>query len=244
MTNPNYLLSDVAWSSKNISSAISVYQYTVTGSSIWALVEVYLDGVTGSADYTMYMKRQLQGAGTSYIIVPKTTYTAEDGEHNFGFETKLVEFHAGDVIDFMALGQSADMSISGKIRLTAMNFSILQQSDILSDATPFAGANIDTPISSRSDFDESADQVIVATNNDKTGYALSAAGVDGIMDEVYEGTRTFRQWLRLAASVLFNKSTGGGTTTGTFRDDADSKARITATLDASGNRTAVILDDT
>lgn len=35
----------------------------------------------------------------------------------------------------------------------------LAQSDILSDATPFAGANIDAAISSRSDFDETTDPV-------------------------------------------------------------------------------------
>ncbi len=33
-----------------------------------------------------------------------------------------------------------------------------------------------------------------------------------------------------------------GTTTITFRDLADSNARITATVDANGNRTAVTLD--
>jgi len=136
-----------------------------------------------------------------------------------------------------------DALVSFYTTITGSYVSELTQADILSDATPFAGANIDTIISSRSDFDNTSDQVIVTTNNDKTGYALSAAGVDGIMDEVYEGTRTFRQWLRLAASVLFGKSAGGGTVTGTFRDGADSKARVTATLDANGNRTNVTLDD-
>ena len=33
--------------------------------------------------------------------------------------------------------------------------------------------NLDTTVSSRSDFDETTDQVIVATNNDKTGYELA-----------------------------------------------------------------------
>lgn len=86
--------------------------------------------------------------------------------------------------------------------------------------------------------------VTVSTNNDKSGYALSAAGVDAILDEVYEGTTTFRQFLRLAASALFGKAAGLATTTATFRDEADTKDRITATVDADGNRSAVTLDKT
>jgi hypothetical protein len=79
---------------------------------------------------------------------------------------------------------------------------------------------------------------------DKTGYELSAAGVDAILDEVIEGATTFRQMLRLILSVLAGKSSGGGTVTLTFRDLADSKNRITATVDANGNRTTMVLDGT
>lgn len=65
---------------------------------------------------------------------------------------------------------------------------------------------------------------------------------DAILDKVIEGTITFRQALRIFLSVLAGKSTGGGTVNLTFRDNADSKARITATVDANGNRTAMTLD--
>ena len=86
--------------------------------------------------------------------------------------------------------------------------------------------------------------VTVGTNNDKTGYRLSATGVDDILDEVYEGTTTFRQFLRVAASALFGKLSGAATTTVNIRDEADTKNRIAATVDASGNRSAVTLDKT
>jgi hypothetical protein len=79
---------------------------------------------------------------------------------------------------------------------------------------------------------------------DKIGYELSVAGVDAILDEVVEGATTFRQMLRLILSVLAGKSSGGGTVTLTFRDLADSKNRITATVDANGNRTTMVLDGT
>lgn len=74
--------------------------------------------------------------------------------------------------------------------------------------------------------------------------ALAADAVDEILDEVVEGTVTVRQALRLFLSVLAGKSTGGGTVTLAFRDNADTKARVTATVDENGNRTAVALDPT
>jgi hypothetical protein len=65
---------------------------------------------------------------------------------------------------------------------------------------------------------------------------------DGVLDEVVENSKTMRQLLRLMLAALVEKSAGGGTSTITFRDDADLKNRISATVDASGNRTAVVLD--
>jgi hypothetical protein len=84
--------------------------------------------------------------------------------------------------------------------------------------------------------------VTVGTNNDKTGYRLSATGVDDVLDEVVEGSTTFRQMLRAFMAALAGKAAGLDTTTVTFRDAADSKDRITATVDEFGNRTVVTLD--
>jgi len=77
---------------------------------------------------------------------------------------------------------------------------------------------------------------------DKTGYRLSATGVDDILDEAVEGTRTMRQMLRGFASALLSKLSGAATSTVTIRDIDDTKNRVTATVDASGNRSAVTLD--
>jgi hypothetical protein len=67
---------------------------------------------------------------------------------------------------------------------------------------------------------------------------LSSTGVDDILDEVVEGTWTFRGMLRLFASVLVGKASGLGTTTAVYRDIDDTKNRVSATVDADGNRTA------
>ncbi len=91
-------------------------------------------------------------------------------------------------------------------------------------------------------LDDTGTSGVVVASASKTGYELSAAGVDGVLDEVYEGTTTLRQFLRLAASALWGKLSGAATTTVAVRDEADTKDRITATVDADGNRSAVTLD--
>jgi hypothetical protein len=84
--------------------------------------------------------------------------------------------------------------------------------------------------------------VTVSANNDKTGYRLSAAGVDDVLDEVAEGTTTLRQLLRGFAAVMLGKASGLATTTAVYRDIGDTKDRITATVDADGNRSSVTRD--
>lgn len=79
------------------------------------------------------------------------------------------------------------------------------------------------------------------------GVVLKAAGlaadaVDEILDEEVDndGTAiTLRGAMKLILAVLAGKSSGGGTATVVFRDINDAKNRISATVDADGNRTAV-----
>lgn len=74
--------------------------------------------------------------------------------------------------------------------------------------------------------------------------ALNDISVADILAGVIEGSITLKGALRLALSALTGKASGGGTTTISFRDTDDTKARITATVDSSGNRTAVTRDIT
>jgi hypothetical protein len=53
---------------------------------------------------------------------------------------------------------------------------------------------------------------------------------------------TLRQAARIMLSVLAGKASGLATATAVYRDMADSKNRISATVDSSGNRTAVTRD--
>lgn len=70
----------------------------------------------------------------------------------------------------------------------------------------------------------------------------TVAIADAVHDEAVEGTITLRQALRLILSFAAGESSGGGTTRIKYRDQADSKDRIDATVDSRGNRTAVTRD--
>lgn len=62
--------------------------------------------------------------------------------------------------------------------------------------------------------------------------------------EVIEAGLTAAELLRLLTAAMAGKVSGAGSGTITFRDLADSKARIVATVDSDGNRTAVTRDAT
>lgn len=62
------------------------------------------------------------------------------------------------------------------------------------------------------------------------------------LTEVLEGSVSIGAALRIMLAALAGKSSGGLTSTNSFRDRGDTKARITATVDANGNRTAVTVD--
>jgi hypothetical protein len=77
---------------------------------------------------------------------------------------------------------------------------------------------------------------------DKTGYALSSAGITAIWAEVMEGVITAVQMMRGFAATLLGKAHGLGTATAVYRSLDDNKDRIIGTVDADGNRSAVTRD--
>ena len=84
--------------------------------------------------------------------------------------------------------------------------------------------------------------VTAGTVSDKTGYVLSAAGVTAVWAEVMTGTVTAVQAVRGFIAAMLGKASGLATNTATYRNIADTKDVITATVDADGNRSAVTLD--
>lgn len=84
----------------------------------------------------------------------------------------------------------------------------------------------------------------IAAANLSTLAANSAAALMDLANGVETGL-TPRQALRLIVAALAGKLSGAATTSVVIRNAvADSKARITATVDADGNRTAITTDVT
>lgn len=133
--------------------------------------------------------------------------------------------------DIDAILTDTGTTLDGKI--TTID-TVVDAIKVITDALPNSGA--------LTTIDANIDSILADTGMD--GVVLTAAAIDAILDEVVEGTLTLRQAIRLFLSALSGKSSGGGTVTLTFRDNADSKNRITATVDANGNRTAMTLDGT
>lgn len=74
--------------------------------------------------------------------------------------------------------------------------------------------------------------------------ALNDITADNVWDEVMDANapanaNSAREILNVVAAVLSGKSSGGGTVTNVFRDTGDTKNRVSATVTADGNRTAV-----
>lgn len=65
---------------------------------------------------------------------------------------------------------------------------------------------------------------------------------NAVLAGVTEGSITLKQAVNVMLAALAGKSNGSLTTTENFRDQADTKNRIAATIDASGNRTVVTID--
>ena len=72
--------------------------------------------------------------------------------------------------------------------------------------------------------------------------ALNDITVANILAGVVEGSLDLKEVLRIILAVSVGQSTGAKTAIRTFRDVADAKARVTAGLDANGNRTSITLD--
>jgi len=83
-----------------------------------------------------------------------------------------------------------------------------------------------------------------ATNTEMAAYfaALNDITVAQIMAATIEGSITFVKAMRGMVATNLGKASGGGTTSIKFRNTGDTKNVIEATVDASGNRTTMILD--
>jgi hypothetical protein len=130
-----------------------------------------------------------------------------------------------------AAGVTFPSSVASPTNITA---GTITNVGTVTSVTGLTASNLDATVSSRLAAASYTTPPTAAQN--ATELLDQAAGV--------EANLTVRQQLRLAAAALYGKAAGLSTTTVTFRDTNDTVDRITATVDASGDRTAVTLNST
>lgn len=103
----------------------------------------------------------------------------------------------------------------------------------------------DTTIASASDSEEYCTHITQASMAPVSRTIELYRSADSSVLDVAAGVETgvtVRQALRIILASAAGKLSGAATTSIKIRDTGDAKDRITATVDASGNRTAVTLD--
>lgn len=143
----------------------------------------------------------------------------------------------GQVIDSKRVGDLNDL---GGTAQTGDSFARLGAPAGASIAADIAEANadLDELITTIGVAGAGLTGVTVSTNNDKTGYTLSSAGLDAVMIETGVNARqAVSVILASAAGVL----SGAATTAIVIKGGNVSNQRIAATVDSDGNRSAVTL---
>ena len=122
--------------------------------------------------------------------------------------------------------------------------------NIAPDALALINTECDTALTdydppTRTEATADKDAIITEVNANETKIdALNDITVADIIAGIADGSYDLQEMMRIMFAALSGKSSGGGTTTLTFQDPGDAKARITAIVNSSGDRTAMTLDAT
>ena len=163
----------------------------------------------------------------------------------------LVTFYAQTQRFDTGAATDADSVPSYRIFEDITDTPLLTGSMALLDATNTAGLyRAQVTLSAANGFTKGACYCvrIAATVNSVAGATIrqfqigAEVNATPIWDEPIEGSTTARQSQRLQNAVLGGKLSGGGTSTETMRDLADTKDRVVASVDSAGNRTALSRD--
>lgn len=150
----------------DVSNLTAIYGATETLSSgngysagqYWFTVEAVVDGVTGEASLHNFQIRDFADykADVSSLATATNLQTVDDNVDAVKAKTDNLTFTTANKVD-------ARVDYVGTNAVTTPN-------DFKADVS-----NLDAAVSTRSTFDNTSDQVIVTTNNDKTGYALTGS---------------------------------------------------------------------
>lgn len=212
-----------------------------TGSGLTSLAsQASVDTIDGIVDSILVDTAEIgaAGAGLTVLATQASVNTIDDF-----LDTEIAAIKTKtDFLPSATAGAAGGLFIAGSNAATTVNFtgnlsgSVGSVTGAVGSVTGNVGGNVAGSVASVTAG------VTVTTNNDKTGYSLSSAGVTAVWAEVMSGATTAVQAMRGFMAVLLGKASGLATTTAVYRDIADTKDVISATVDADGNRTAVTRD--
>lgn len=207
---------------------------TITGSNPYKW-SVTLPSLTSGDTVSMYITSTVAGVATARVVSEAIGDTVRMSD--LATPTNITAGTITTVTNLTNAATSGDLTAAMKTSVTTAATAATPTAAAVTGAvgsvTGLTAANLDVAVSTR-----------LAT----AGYTVPPTVVQ-IATEVYDQAAgvetglTVRQALRLALAALAGKVSGGGTTTIVMRNAvADSKPRITATVDSSGNRTAITSD--
>lgn len=199
------------------------------------LTGVHLVAVDTSADGTFY------SAGSDFEVV--VSGATVDGKSinatlfSFSLENRSALIPTVD-------GRKFDVSAGGEGGVDWANVGSPTATNVLSGTTIKTATDVETDTTEIAAIKAKTDNLPASPA--ATGDIPTAAqNADAFLDRAgaIETDLTPRQALRLISSTTGGKNSGVGTGTETFRNAvADSKDRVVATVDGSGNRTAITTD--
>jgi len=188
-------------------------------------------------------------AGRRYSVYVAATVGTIAGRDGIGeFEVLATDLNTGVASVVGAVGSvtGAVGSVTGNVGGNVVGS--------VGSVVGLTAANLDVAVSTRlatasytAPMDAAATRAalgMAAANLDTQLGALptAAENATAVLDEIIEAALSLRAAMRLCIAAMGGKASGLDTTTAIYRDSADTKDRITATVDANGNRTAVTLD--
>ena len=96
-------------SNQDISSALAIGAYTADADRL-ILVQFMADQIAGNGDYVFYVTLRINGAGSSYQLVPTTTATVASGVTAIGGQSAMIAVRSGDVLTVYLDGLAGDNS--------------------------------------------------------------------------------------------------------------------------------------
>lgn len=221
----------------NIESPLLVLEYTADADrEIYA--QVYLSEIVGNGSYRACITKKPIGSAIFYQS-PTSAVFVKLGTTSAYLTTLVIPVFTGDIVRIYIQGLIGDVLVDCLINLLDDNFAELEGQIAIID-------EIVDDIKTKTDNlpSDPADQSILAGLIAALPAAPSEADIiTALKASVFDGLLTFEDSIKLYNAILFGKLDGGGSGTLKFRDPADTKDRITATVDLStGDRDDITLD--